>query len=272
MSASPGVARPRVLAIGGLDSAGLAGITLDARVLAACGVHPMTVASTLTVQTIDRFVASGPVDEEIFRLSLQTVLREHPPSAVKLGMLAKGPMIEEVAGFARDRGRTPWILDPILATSSKTRVLDAQAVQALLRLLVPHVDVLTPNVPEARLLTGRPIATDRDVREAAEALVGLGARAVVIKGGHREGGADDHVFDGRRHTVIAGERVDGPEVRGTGCIYASALAAYLARGFELIDAARAAKDLMNTVLRSAVPWEGTRKAAAVIPGDGTDPT
>jgi hydroxymethylpyrimidine/phosphomethylpyrimidine kinase len=169
-------------------------------------------------------------------------------------MLAGAPIIDVVAAKVREHGLPNLVLDPVMVAKSGHRLLRDDAVAALRDLLLPLCTVVTPNLPEAGVLSGRSIVSDDDVRRAAGEIVGLGAGAVVLKGGHREGAeAVDVLYDGDSFREYSAPRIDTTSTHGTGCTFASAIAAHLARGEPLPEAVSRAKEYLTEALRRAYP-------------------
>lgn len=240
-----------VLTIAGSDSSGGAGIQADLRTFAALGVHGATAITAITAQN-----ARGVSVIEPLRADLVTAQMEASAdgsiAATKIGMLATAPIAEAVAA-AIDALELPLVvLDPILASTSGTRLLDDDGVQTLLLELLPRVLVVTPNIPEAEALSGVRIGSAADARRAAERLHSMGAAHVIVKGGHG-GGAEavDVLFDGRGFREFHAPRIAGPGIRGTGCSYSSALAAFLAQGDALPRAAEKAQQHVASLIRAA---------------------
>ena len=169
--------------------------------------------------------------------------------AVKTGMLASGSIIECVASQLR-RHAVPWlVVDPVMVAKSGDSLLQVNATETLRTCLVPLASVITPNIPEAETLTGMKIVSVSEIRQAAKKLVAMGAKAVVIKGGHREGAATDLYYDGSDFQEFSADRIDTLNTHGTGCTFASAIAAGLARGLNLLDSVALAKEYVTEAIR-----------------------
>jgi hydroxymethylpyrimidine/phosphomethylpyrimidine kinase len=234
---------PTVLSIAGSDSGGGAGIQADLKAFAACGVHGMTAITAITAQNTVGVTAVHAIPPDTILAQVRAVSADIGVDAVKIGMLGNPDTIEAVA-VALDEldERTPVVLDPVMVAESGARLLEPAAHSALVTLLVPRATVLTPNVPEARALTGA--GGDLDIEGLARAVHGLGPRAVVVTGGHREQ-AIDTFFDGERLVEIPGERYPDGAAHGSGCTHSSVLAARLAWGDDALTAARAAKQIAS---------------------------
>ena len=225
---------PRVLTIATSDSGGGAGIQADLKAFAAAGVYGTSVLVALTAQNTVGVTAIHELPPAFVRAQLDAVFDDIGVDAAKTGMLFSRVLIEAVADYLGSR-RVPLVVDPVLVASSGAKLLEDDAVDALVGRLFPLATVVTPNLPEAMTLTGLGGAVTR--RELAERLVELGAPAVIVTGGHGED-AVDHFFDGVTHVEIPVERHDVAATHGAGCTHSATLAAQLARGTSLLDAAR----------------------------------
>lgn len=225
----------RALTIASSDSGGGAGIQADLKAFARCGVHGMSVVVALTAQNTLGVSAIHECPPEFVSAQLQAVFEDLPPAAAKTGMLASESIITAVAAELAGR-ELPLVLDPVMIASSGARLLREDAVDAMVGLLFPLATVLTPNLMEAQALTG--LVTE-DRFELAEALVGLGARAALVTGGHGRQPVD-HLYAEGRHVEIPVPRHRIAATHGAGCTHSAALAACLARGDSLLVAARRA--------------------------------
>ena len=227
---------PRALTIATSDSGGGAGIQADLKAFAAASAHGMSVLVALTAQNTVGVTAIHELPPAFVRAQLDAVFDDIGVDAAKTGMLFSRVLIETVADYLGSR-RVPLVVDPVLVASSGAKLLEDDAVDALVGRLFPLATVVTPNLPEAITLTGLTAGATR--RELAERLVELGAPAVIVTGGHGED-AVDHFFDGETHVEIPVERQDVAATHGAGCTHSATLAAHLAQGASLLDAARAA--------------------------------
>jgi len=224
---------PRCLTIAGSDSGGGAGIQADLKAFAAAGCYGMSAIVALTAQNTTGVTAVHELPPEFVRAELEAVFDDIGVDAAKTGMLFSAELIATVAEFLSGHP-LPLVVDPVMVASSGARLLREDAVETLVTRLFPLATVVTPNVPEAEALVGKGPA-----RELAERLHDLGAPAVIVTGGHaRE--AVDYLFDGERHVEIPVERHQVAATHGAGCTHSATLAALLARGESLEDAARGA--------------------------------
>jgi len=239
------------LTIAGSDSSGGAGIQADLRTFAAHGVFGTTAVTALTAQnTVDvRGVWTPPVESVTAQIA--AVVEDFDISAVKIGMLATAPIAGAVAD-ALVRHRLPnVVLDTVMVAKGGHDLLDKDAVAILRDRLIPLARVITPNVPEAEVLTGLRLNRPTDLHVAARALVDAGAAAALVKGGHLDGAPVDVLYDGTQVVEFSGERVRSRHTHGTGCTLSSAIAARLALGDSLEAAVRAAKAYVSAAIRAA---------------------
>jgi hydroxymethylpyrimidine/phosphomethylpyrimidine kinase len=250
---------PAVLSIAGSDSGGGAGIQADLKAFARCGVHGMTAVAALTAQNTVAVTGVHAVPGEFIVAQVRAVAEDIGVDAVKIGMLGSAGTVRAVSE-ALDLldPATPIVLDPVMVAESGAVLLDEPARTAIVELLLPRVAVLTPNVPEARVLveTGggtaeAPGGAADDVPALARALHRLGPAAVVVTGGHRDN-ATDVFFDGEELVTIPGERYPDGAAHGSGCTHSSALAAHLALGHGPLEAARAAKRVAGEAVRDGI--------------------
>ena len=243
-----------VLIIAGSDSSAGAGIQADLKTCAALGVYGTTAITALTAQNTLGVAAIHEAPPEFVAAQIDAVVEDIRPDAVKTGMLANAAIIEIVTAKVKEHALPFLVVDPVMVAKSGDRLLREDAVRAMRDLLLPLSDVFTPNIPEAEDLVGHPVRTDEEVRGAARELQGLGARVVVVKGGHRGGDvAVDVMFDGRNFHEFTSPRIETTSTHGTGCTLASAIAAFLARQEDVPDAVRHAKEFLTEALRRAEP-------------------
>ncbi|HET9371843.1 MAG TPA: bifunctional hydroxymethylpyrimidine kinase/phosphomethylpyrimidine kinase [Vicinamibacterales bacterium] len=239
------------LTIAGSDSGGGAGIQADLKTFAAHGVFGTSAITAITAQNTRAVTAALPLPPDLVVAQIDAVLSDLGAQAIKIGMLATSAIIEAVAAALERHGVRPIVLDTVMISKSGARLLAADAVSALARVLVPLADVITPNVPEAEALTGLRLESIDDLRRAAEVLVRQGARAALVKGGHLDGPAIDVLFDGTTWQTFEAERIVARHTHGTGCTYSAAIAANLALGRDLPSAIDAAKTYVTGAIRQA---------------------
>ena len=227
---------PRALTIAGSDSGGGAGIQADLKAFAAAGCHGTSALVALTAQNTTGVTAVHEVPPDVVRAQLEAVFVDIGVDAAKTGMLFSARTIEAVADFLAEHP-VPLVVDPVMVASSGARLLEEDAVETLVARLFPLATVITPNLIEARALVPTTRLLSR--AELAERLHALGAAAVIVTGGHGED-AVDHLYDGERHVAIPVERHQSGATHGAGCTHSATLAALLARGLALEEAARGA--------------------------------
>ncbi len=240
---SPGFRYPRLLTIAGSDSGGGAGIQADLKTFSALGCFGMSAITAITAQNTTGVRSIHPVPVPILVDQIDAVVEDIGVDAVKIGMLHAPEVVQAVAA-AIDRHRLgSVVLDPVMIATSGAVLIDAAAVEVLVRELFPRALLVTPNLDEAAHLVGRPLAGERDMEDAAARLLEMGARAVLVKGGHLPGArvSDLLAMASGERVWLRGERVETGNTHGTGCTLSSAIAAYLARGQGLADAVQAAR-------------------------------
>jgi hydroxymethylpyrimidine/phosphomethylpyrimidine kinase len=241
------------LTIAGSDSGGGAGIQADLKTFSALGVYGASVITALTAQNTKGVSAIHDVPPDFIAAQIDAVCSDLDVGAVKIGMVSRRAAIEAIAaGLERWRQRAV-VLDPVMIAASGDRLLVADAVDVLKRVLIPRALVVTPNLPEAAALLDAPIAvTESDMRAQGERLLALGPRAVLVKGGHADGAESiDLLIEPTAFTRLAADRIATSNTHGTGCTLSSAIAAGLARGLALAEAVRAAKAYVTDALAAA---------------------
>ncbi|HEX5929949.1 MAG TPA: bifunctional hydroxymethylpyrimidine kinase/phosphomethylpyrimidine kinase [Solirubrobacterales bacterium] len=233
---------PAVLSIAGSDSGGGAGIQADLKAFARCRVHGMTAITAITVQNTVGVQGVDAVAPGTIVAQVRAVAEDIGVDAVKIGMLGTTETVDAVVAALGHVGGAPVVIDPVMVAESGAVLLDDEARAALIERLLPLATVATPNIPEARVLTG--LGEGASQEELVRSVVGLGPRAVVVTGGHSEE-LVDLFFDGEQLVEIPGERHPDGAAHGSGCTHSSALAAFLARGAEPLEAARRAREIAS---------------------------
>lgn len=244
----------KVLTIAGSDTSGGAGIQADLKTFQERDVYGMTVLTTVVAMDPDQEWNHQvfPIELSTIRTQLKTVLDGIGIDAAKTGMLGSVELIEMIANQADSLGGVPFVVDPVLVCKGTDEVLHPETAVALRELLVPKATVVTPNLFEASQLAQRPpIQTLDDMKQAAEAIFALGAKNVIIKGGAKldHDKAVDLLFDGNEFELFEAEKIATTYVHGAGCTYSAAIAAELAKGHTVRDAARIAKDFVSAAIR-----------------------
>lgn len=243
----------KVLTIAGSDSGGGAGIQADLKAFAARGVYGMSAITALTAQNTQGVQGIYPVPPDFIALQIDTVMEDIGADAWKTGMLASADVIETIAERARHHKLPILVVDPVMVAKGGDNLLQPEAQGALIEHLLPLATVLTPNHHEAQALTQQSIQSVEDMRNAAKTLHAMGPRYVIVKGGHlpTESDAIDVLYDGQTFTETSVPRVHTPNTHGTGCTFASALAAELAKGTPILDAFHNTKAYITKAIQAA---------------------
>ena len=253
---------PVAVTIAGSDSGGGAGIQADLKTFSALGVYGASVITALTAQNtlgvtgihdVPPEFITAQMDAVFSDIAVASVFSGSAPSAVKIGMLSQVATIEAVADGLQRHNQSNIVLDPVMIATSGDRLLNSDAIDTLIRVLIPRARVITPNLPEAAALLDRPIAEgENTMRAHAERLLLLGAQAVLIKGGHGAGEESvDLLVERDTITRFAAPRIETENTHGTGCTLSSAVAAGLAKGLDLVDAVREAKDYVTGAIAAS---------------------
>jgi hydroxymethylpyrimidine/phosphomethylpyrimidine kinase len=254
LSTGRDVPRPRALSIAGSDSGGGAGIQADLKTFSALGVFGMTAITAVTVQNTKGVLSFEELSPHTVAEQIRAVAGDIGVDAAKTGMLASAPIVEAVAEAIEETRLANVVVDPVFVSKHGHPLLEENAVEALKRLILPLASLVTPNLPEAAGLAGFDVHTPDDMRRAASAILQLGPRAVLVKGGHLKGDrATDLFADGAVEEWVDAERIDTPHTHGTGCTLSAAITAHLARGSSLEDAVRAGKVFVTEAIRHALP-------------------
>jgi hydroxymethylpyrimidine/phosphomethylpyrimidine kinase len=238
------------LTIAGSDSGGGAGIQADLKTFAALGVYGTSAITAVTAQNTIGVAAIFALSSDLVIAQIEAVASDIQVHATKTGMLATSAIAEAVAATIEELDLPNVVVDPVMVAKSGDRLLDDEGVRTLCTELLPHALVVTPNIPEAEILSGRRIASTDDAREAARRIHGMGPSAVIVKGGHAPGDEIvDLLFDGERFSELRTARVPTRHTHGTGCTFASAIAANLALGRSLADATAGAQAYVVGAIR-----------------------
>lgn len=239
----------RVLIIAGSDSGGGAGLQADLKTVSALGAFGMTAVTALTAQSTTGVLGIVEMPPEFVALQIEACVTDIGCDAVKTGMLANAAIIEVVAASISEHQLRPLVVDPVMISKSGAQLLRPEAIAVLKARLLPLATVVTPNLHEAAALLGREIRDIEGMKEAARAIRDLGPDNVVVKGGHLVGVAADVLYDGREFSEFHAERFETKNTHGTGCIFASAIAASLARKCTVKESVAAAKQFITAAIR-----------------------
>lgn len=243
---------PRALTIAGSDSGGGAGIQADLKTFAALGVYGMSAITALTAQNTMGVRGVVEIEPDFVSSQVRAVVEDIGVDAVKTGMLANAAIIRRVAEDVRDLSIANLIVDPVMVAKSGDALLRQDAVQSLIEELFPLALVVTPNLHEASALVGWEVKDAGGMREAASLIRAMGPRFVVVKGGHLPGNPMDLLYDGEKYREYANERCRSRHTHGTGCTFASAIAAEVARGRDVETAVAAAKAYITGAIRKGL--------------------
>ncbi|ACL26025.1 bifunctional hydroxymethylpyrimidine kinase/phosphomethylpyrimidine kinase [Chloroflexus aggregans] len=242
---------PRCLTIAGSDSGGGAGIQADLKAFAALGVYGMSALTAVTAQNTIGVQAVFELPATLVAQQIDSVVTDIGVDAVKTGMLANAEIIAVVAEKARTYRWPYLVVDPVMVAKSGDPLLRPEARTALISLLFPLATIVTPNLPEAKALTGLNISSVAEMEQAAQQIHALGPRWVLVKGGHLAGDSVDVLYDGHEYRYFSSSRIETRHTHGTGCTFASAIAAGLAKGLSVPEAVQAAKDYITLALQHA---------------------
>ncbi|MEZ3454070.1 MAG: bifunctional hydroxymethylpyrimidine kinase/phosphomethylpyrimidine kinase [Oscillospiraceae bacterium] len=236
------------LSIAGSDCSGGAGIQADIKTMTMNGVYAMSVVTALTAQNTAGVSAISEVSPEFLKNQLDMIFGDIYPHAVKIGMVSSAGLIEAIAERLAFYGAKNIVADPVMVSTSGSKLLRDDAVSALVKRLLPLADVTTPNIPEAEILSGITIRTPKDMERVAQKISEENSCAVLLKGGHSVSDADDVLYANGTLKWFRGKRIDNPNTHGTGCTLSSAIAANLAKGFSLDESVERAKDYISGAL------------------------
>ena len=250
---------PKVLSIAGSDSSGGAGIQADLKTFSALGVYGATAITAITAQNTQGVNSQFALEPQMVYDQIAAVMDDIEPSVVKIGMLSNTTIVEAVAKALHDYRPSFIVLDPVIVSSTGHRLLSIEAQETIKEKLIPIADLLTPNIPEMKALTDSSLSSLEEKKEAAQQLFNLGAKAILLKGGHEEGEVKTDVLFVSQQTTDNGqqtlsmftsETVVTKNTHGTGCTLSSAIAAFIARGLSLEDAISEAKNYVTEAIRA----------------------
>lgn len=243
----------QVLTIAGSDSGGGAGIQADIKAMSANGVFAMSVITAITAQNTEEVTEVFEIPPSVIAGQIDAVFDDFDVAAVKTGMLSSSSIVETVAKMLKPQQVTNLVVDPVMIAKSGHSLLKPDAIEAVKKQLFPLALVVTPNVHEAQQLSGIRITSLAEARRAAKVIHDFGCKHVLIKGGHLlDERATDLLYDGRFFNVFKGEFIETPHTHGTGCTFASAIAAHLARGRSMVDAVQSAKAYVTEAIRHSL--------------------
>ena len=246
----------KVLCIGGSDSSGGAGIQADLKAVSACGCYGMSVITAVTAQNTLGVQDIYPVSPKFVAQQLESVLSDIGADVVKTGMLLTSGVVQVVVKKIKEYNISKVVVDPVMMAKGGCSLMQDKAREALVKKLLPLAFVVTPNIPEAQNLAKMKIKSSAAMKKAAALIYKLGAKNVLIKGGHlpgaKQSGAVDILYDGDKYYEFSAPWIDSHDTHGTGCTYASALAAEIARGMNIITAVEKAKKLVTDAIKNSL--------------------
>ena len=241
-----------LLTIAGSDSSGGAGIQADLKTFAALGTYGMSVITAVTAQNTCGVTMVQNIDLKVVEAQITAIFDDIRVDAVKIGMLSDKEIIKIIAERLRHYQPAIVVVDPVMVSKSGFQLLAPDACETLIKELLPLATLVTPNLPEATVIVGYEVSNKDDMLKAAKDIITLGAKNVLMKGGHLQESADDLLYDGREATWFTGERINTKNTHGTGCTLSSALAANLALGLSLPEAVRKSKEYITIAINNAL--------------------
>lgn len=244
---------PRALTIAGSDSGGGAGIQADLKTFTMLRVFGMSAITSVTAQNTNSVLRIYNLSPEFIELQIEAVVKDIGVDAVKIGMLSTKETISSVAVKVKEYGLTNIVLDPVMVAKGGESLLNPDAEEVLVQELLPHATVLTPNIPEAEVISGLRITSVEDMKSAATKIRALGPKYVLVKGGHLDNSIDavDILYDGADFFDFKSPRVDTRNTHGTGCTYSAAICAGLAKGFSVFDSIKEAKHYVSFAIQNS---------------------
>lgn len=243
----------KTLTIAGSDNGGGAGIQADIKTMSALGCYASSVVTAVTAQNTKQVFCIQNIEYAVVEAQLRAVLTDLHPDAIKIGMVGCAENIKTIAQVLAEYNDIPVVIDPVMVSTSGNKLMEEEAIGIFCQHLLPMATVLTPNIAEAEVLARRTITTVADIDEAAEQILKLGCKALLIKGGHIEGNEKtDRLYfsDNSKPLIFESETIDSFNTHGTGCTLSSAIAAFLARGLRLEEAVAMAKNYISQAIRA----------------------
>ena len=261
------------LTIAGSDSSGGAGIQADIKTMTANGVYAMSAITALTAQNTTGVTGIMEVTPDFLKEQLDCIFTDIRPDAVKTGMVSSSALIEVIAERLRFYGAENIVVDPVMVATSGARLISEDAIETLKKELLPLATVITPNIPEAEVLSGRRVNSKEDMERVALEIYEKYGCSVLCKGGHSVNDANDLLYDGQALIWFKGKRIDKPNTHGTGCTLSSAIASGLAKGYDLPTAVKGAKNYISGALAAMLDLgkgSGPMNHAFAIDGNFAD--
>lgn len=240
----------KALTIAGSDSGGCAGIQADIKTMSALDVFGMSAITAVTSQNTLGVSHIEELSIKSVTTQIEAIYDDLTPDAIKSGMLFSKDIIMAVYEVLSRRNKVPYVLDPVMVATTGAKLLQDDAIEVMIEKLFPLADIVTPNIPEAELISGIKISSQKDVDEACRIIRSKGVKNVIIKGGHFENSEEsvDTLYDGQNHYELASPRIVTNNTHGTGCTYSAAIASYLALGYNMLEACKYAKQYITTAI------------------------
>ena len=242
----------KLLTIAGSDCSGGAGIQADLKTFSAHGTFGMSVIVSVVAENTSEVIDVQDITPDMIAKQIDAVFQDIGTDAVKVGMLSKSDCMLAVGKKLREYQPKNVVIDPVMLAKNGCPLMQPDSMDTLIREILPLADLLTPNIPEAETITGAAIRTPEDMERAAKDIFAMGAKNVLIKGGHAEGDALDILFDGEQFYHFREERIHTKNTHGTGCTYSSAIASNLALGYSMEEAVKRAKEYVTTAIRHSL--------------------
>ena len=239
-----------VLSIAGSDSSGGAGIQADIKTILANGCYAETAITALTAQNTLGVIDIMNVTPSFLENELDAIFKDIRPDAVKIGMVSDSNLIKSIVKKLKEYNAKNIVVDPVMVATSGAKLISDEACDVLINELIPIADVITPNIPEAMVLSNIEIKDSNDMEKAIKIISKLGSKTVLLKGGHSINDANDLFFDGKNNIWIMGKRINNPNTHGTGCTLSSAIASNLAKGYSSLDSIKNAKAYLSKCLEA----------------------
>lgn len=238
------------LTIAGSDSSGGAGIQADIKTMTCNGIYAMSAITALTAQNTTGVTKIMEVSPDFLKEQIKNVVEDIFPDAVKTGMVSSSELIKTISESIKEFKLKNIVVDPVMVATSGAKLISDNAIETLKNELLPLATVITPNIPEAEVLCGSKITSEKDMENAAKSINEKFGCAVLLKGGHNLNDANDFLFDGKIGTWFYGKRINNPNTHGTGCTLSSAIASNLAKGYPLKKSVKNAKDYLSNALNA----------------------
>ena len=242
----------KALTIAGSDPSGGVGVQADLKTMSALGVYGMSVIVSVVAENTARVISVEDISPRVISDQIDAVFEDIFPDAVKVGMLSSEEVMRTVAAKLAEYRPQHIVIDPVMYAKNGAPLMQEDAIDSLISLIVPVATVLTPNIPEAEKITGMRISTIDDMKKAGEKIVSMGAKAALVKGGHYIGDASDVLFDGSDFHIYTTKRINTKNTHGTGCTLSSAIASNLALGYPLPESIKRAKDYVTGAIEHAL--------------------